>query len=101
MADETTNLQSKWRRRGAAAQYVREKHGQPCETYATRGGGPKFHKVGSAVLYHEDDLDEWALNRISPAVRTTSEYRRAQPWQPGRDPLPQAHVLTREPLATP
>jgi hypothetical protein len=106
MAD-TTNPDCPWLRRPQAAAYVREKHGQPCEksaleTYATRGGGPKFRKVGSAVLYHIGDLDEWANRRLSPAFKTTSEYRRAQPWHPAHDPQPQSHsghALTRETIA--
>ena len=38
------------------------------------GGGPKFAKLGSVVVYDIDDLDRWAAER---KVRSTSEPVRA------------------------
>lgn len=40
---------------------------------ATNGGGPLMQYSGRTPLYHKDDLDDWANQRLSPAVRTTSE----------------------------
>ena len=67
-------------RRKDAAQYVRDVHGQPCspKTLAKLvvvGGGPAYRKAGKFPLYEPDDLDEWALARLSPKVRSSSEFR--------------------------
>ncbi|WP_273727505.1 hypothetical protein [Brucella gallinifaecis] len=40
---------------------------------ATNGGGPLMQYSGRIPLYHKDDLDDWANERLSPAVRSTSE----------------------------
>jgi hypothetical protein len=35
-------------------------------TWATRGGGPPFHKIGRRVVYFVRDLDAWlATRRVS------------------------------------
>jgi hypothetical protein len=90
-------------RRGLTAEYVREVLNQPCEktslaTWATRGGGPPFHKFGSIVLYDRDDVDRWGHERLGQAVSTTSERRElhARGPEPRRDPR---HVLTSEPVS--
>lgn len=40
---------------------------------ACRGDGPPFVKFGPIPLYDPDDLLEWARNRLSKKVRSTSE----------------------------
>jgi hypothetical protein len=42
-------------------------------TMATRGGGPRFHRFGSRVLYRWRDALDWAEKRLSPAMNSTSE----------------------------
>ena len=63
-----------------AAKYVEDVHGQPCspKTLAKLrvvGGGPAYRKAGKFPLYEPDDLDEWALAKLSPKVRSSSEFR--------------------------
>jgi hypothetical protein len=41
-----------------AAKYVRSTPGT-LEVYRSRGGGPKFRKRGTRILYHLSDLDDW------------------------------------------
>jgi hypothetical protein len=67
-------------RRKDAAKYVQDVHGQPCspKTLAKLvvvGGGPAYRKAGKFPLYEPDDLDEWALAKLSPKVRSSSEFR--------------------------
>jgi hypothetical protein len=67
-------------RRKAAAEYIRNMHGQPCaaKTLArlgSQGGGPPFRKVGRFPLYEPDDLDEWALARLSRKVFRAAEIK--------------------------
>jgi hypothetical protein len=62
-----------------AAAYIRDKYAQPCsvnllDKAAVAGTGPKFRKVsGRFRIYAEADLNEWALSRLGPLVRSTSE----------------------------
>jgi hypothetical protein len=42
-------------------------------TKATRGGGPPFRKYGPRVLYQWGESLGWAINRLGPLVRSTSE----------------------------
>ena len=72
-------------RRKDAAQYVQDMHGQPCShktlaKLAVVGNGPAYRKAGKFPLYEPDDLDEWALARLSPKVRSSSEFR-APEWR--------------------
>jgi hypothetical protein len=65
-------------RRSEAAKYLREKYNIPCEssslrTTACKGTGPVFRKCGRYPLYDEADLDTFALAKMSPKVRSTSE----------------------------
>jgi excisionase family DNA binding protein len=42
-----------------------------------RGDGPRFFRLGRAIRYRREDLDEWLASR---AARSTSDYaRRAAP----------------------
>ena len=45
----------------------------------TYGGGPKFSKLGRAVVYRRADLDAWLASR---AVETTAEADRLPPLPP-------------------
>lgn len=40
---------------------------------ATRGGGPRYHKFGSRVLYRWGDAVAWAEARLSGPRSSTSE----------------------------
>lgn len=42
---------------------------------ATIGGGPAMQYSGRFPLYAIEDLDEWANNRLSGRVHSTSERR--------------------------
>lgn len=58
--------------------YLAAKHGidiavSTLAKMATVGGGPAMQYSGRIPLYHIDDLDNWAHQRITPAVRSTSE----------------------------
>lgn len=37
------------------------------------GGGPRFQKFNRSALYHRDDLDAWALEKLSPPMTSTSD----------------------------
>jgi hypothetical protein len=65
-------------RRSQAVEYLRAIHGIPTTTatlakLACVGGGPSFQKFGRTVLYHLEELDRWAVSRISAVRRNTSE----------------------------
>jgi hypothetical protein len=65
-------------RRKAAADYIRDIHGQSVAArtlarLASQGGGPAFRKAGKFPLYDPDDLDAWALARLSPKVARSFE----------------------------
>lgn len=64
--------------RRAAGEYLTQKFG--FGTYytlmklAVTGGGPPFARAGARVtLYKPEDLDAWALSKISSARASTSE----------------------------
>lgn len=68
-------------RRDAAASYVVETFGIPCSPrtlakLAVIGGGPAFRKAGRTPLYNPKDLSAWALARLGPVVRSTSELQK-------------------------
>jgi hypothetical protein len=78
-------------RRWEASTYLLEQHGLQVATatlakYASVGGGPAYQLVGRAVLYPVDELDRWALSRMGPLVRSTSEYRKLAPSNPLAQP---------------
>jgi hypothetical protein len=66
-------------RRREAADYLRGRYGFGTEKTLAKlaciGGGPVFRRAGKLPLYAPADLDAWALSKISPPVRSTSEYR--------------------------
>jgi hypothetical protein len=68
-------------RRAEAAKYVVETHNVPCspKTLAklacVSSEGPPFRLAGRFPLYPISGLDAWALAKIGPLVRSTSEAR--------------------------
>lgn len=67
-------------RRAAASAYLKERHDIDCAPrtlakLAVIGGGPEMEYCGRFPLYPEDSLDDYALRKLSPRVRSTSELR--------------------------
>lgn len=65
-------------RRSEVPEYMLSKHGIPVAQttlakMATVGGGPAMQHAGRIPLYHINDLDAWAAERLSKPVRSTSE----------------------------
>jgi len=78
-------------RRVPAAHYVSQRY-FPCSPktlakLAVVGGGPAFRKCGKWPMYAEADLDKWALAKIGPLVRSTSEI--------ADQPAPRSNASTR------
>ncbi|WP_104823908.1 hypothetical protein [Rhizobium sp. NXC24] len=64
-------------RRSEVPGYLLEKHGIPIalatlNKMATTGGGPAMRYAGRIPLYDLDDLDRWAIDRLSQPVTSTS-----------------------------
>lgn len=59
-------------------------------TLGSRGGGPVFQKFGPRVIYRWADLLDWAQNRTSQPVHSTSEliHEHEQPRGKCRVPTP-------------
>ena len=66
-------------RRKQAAAYLLENYGfgsaKTLAKLATLGGGPEIFYAGRLPLYVQEKLDDWALAKISPPVRSTSEKK--------------------------
>jgi hypothetical protein len=67
-------------RRKEASEYFLEVHGVTVSTntlakQAVTGEGPPFKKWGKWPYYDTDDLDEFALEKLGPRRRSTSEGR--------------------------
>lgn len=65
-------------RRSDVPEYLATKHGIDIKVstlakMATLGGGPAMQYSGRIPLYRIEDLDEWANQRLSAPVRSTSE----------------------------
>lgn len=65
-------------RRDEAAAYVVDTFGIPCSPktlakLAVIGGGPAFRKAGRTPLYAPTALRDWALAKLGPVIRSTSE----------------------------
>ncbi len=65
-------------RRSEVPEYMLRKHGIPVAQatlakMATVGGGPAMQHAGRIPLYHINDLDTWAAERLSRPIRSTSE----------------------------
>lgn len=68
-------------RRRQAAEYLQGKYGFGAAATlakgAVTGDTPRFHKAGRVVLYRREALDEWALAKIRPFRRSTSDEQAA------------------------
>ena len=69
------------RRRDSAAAYLTEKWGIPTSPrtlakQACVGGGPPFRKAGRVPLYADEDLDQYAREKLGPRVLNTSELEK-------------------------
>ena len=67
-------------RRSAAAKYLRDRHRIRCSgatlaNHAVRGTGPPYRLVCGLADYCTEDLDAWALERISRVARRAAELR--------------------------
>lgn len=65
-------------RRKDVSLYLRTNHGidiayATLEKLASVGGGPAMQYVGRIPLYHKDELDRWANERLSKPIKSTSE----------------------------
>jgi hypothetical protein len=85
-------------RRTDAAKYLREKWGLPCQPRSlakiacVSSDGPEMHYAGRIPLYTPKALDAYAVKKISPARRSTSDRRTANAACPQRQSKP---ALTR------
>jgi hypothetical protein len=76
--NRTTIEQPRRHRRADASGYLKERWGldyKPATLakLACLGGGPRFEHAGRFPLYREDELDAWALARLSPLKSSTSD----------------------------
>jgi hypothetical protein len=68
-------------RRTAAAKYITDTFGFPCsprtlaKLACVSSRGPPFRLAGRIPLYPVSGLDEWALAKIGPLIRSTSQAR--------------------------
>jgi len=65
-------------RRSEVPAYLMDKFGIPVafrtlNRMASQGGGPVMQYSGRIPLYHVDDLDRWANERLTKPVASTSE----------------------------
>lgn len=74
-------MESKFLDRTEAAQYLAERglrvSKNTLQKWATVGGGPVYRRFGNRAVYQANDLDAWALEKLS-APRRTSPARTAQ-----------------------
>ncbi|CAK7257256.1 MULTISPECIES: hypothetical protein [unclassified Shinella] len=74
-----TALRAKVRYRSdEASTYLGTVHGltvamRTLDKYRSVGGGPRFQKFNRSALYHRDDLDAWALEKLGDTKASTSE----------------------------
>jgi hypothetical protein len=78
--DEVTSASSdeqRFLRRRQAAEYLQGKYGFGAAATLAKGvvtgDTPRYCKAGRIVLYAPEWLDEWALAKIGPARRSSSE----------------------------
>jgi len=61
-----------------ASTYLAAAHGltiamRTLDKYRSVGGGPRFQKFNRSALYHRDDLDAWALEKLGDSKASTSD----------------------------
>jgi hypothetical protein len=71
------NSEIRFLRRKEAAAYLRAKYGFGAERTlakgAVTGDTPAYQKAGKIVLYTLEALDAWAMSKIGPVRRSTSD----------------------------
>lgn len=69
-------------RRNKAAAYLQERYGayttETLAKLACLGGGPPFQKLGPFPVYIPEELDAWAMSRMTRAVNSTSELTKPE-----------------------
>ncbi len=64
-------------RRDKAAEHLQERFGlytpETLAKLACVGGGPRFRRIGRFPVYTREDLDAWAMSRMSQAGTSTAE----------------------------
>lgn len=77
IGDRGMNQIPKFLRREQAANYLFERYGFGARSslakWACDGSGPKFRLLGRYPVYMPDDLDAWAMSRLSSLQRSTSD----------------------------
>ena len=72
-------MQVQFLRRKHAAEYLKSKYGfgaaKTLAKLATVGGGPVYRLSGRFPVYRPEDLDNWAVSKLSAPIRSTSEAR--------------------------
>lgn len=63
--------------RAQSADYLTNDRGLPTakttlQKLASIGGGPKYRRFGNRSVYLQTDLDEWAEEKLSPPMASTS-----------------------------
>ncbi len=82
-ADTLRPVRRRRLRRNEASAYLKDRHDIDCAPktlakLAVIGGGPAMEYVGRFPLYPEDALDDFARGKLSPRVKSTSEFRAFQ-----------------------
>lgn len=75
------HVERKWLRTQEAAEYLSDISGvrySPAtlitwRTRPPRGGGPRFQRFGSRVVYAREEIDRWHQERLSAPLGSTSE----------------------------
>jgi hypothetical protein len=77
MVEHGTPSEEQFLRRRQAADYLQSKYGFGAMATLAKGtvtgDTPCYPKAGKMVLYTKASLDEWALRKIGPPQRSTSE----------------------------
>ena len=70
-------MENKFLDRNEAAQYLAERglrvSKNTLQKWATVGGGPVYRRFGNRAVYQANDLDAWALEKLSAPRRSTSQ----------------------------
>lgn len=61
-----------------ASVYLATVHGltvamRTLDKYRSVGGGPRFQKFNRSALYHRDDLDAWASDKLGATKTSTAD----------------------------
>jgi hypothetical protein len=87
MAENSSSNNEGFLRRRQAADYLQSKYGfgalATLAKGAVTGDTPYYRKAGKMVLYTKASLDEWALKKIGPPRRSTSQRAEQATQRPG------------------